>query len=117
MWLSVSPTTTMNGTELSVQEFRDALLVRFDKMPTYLPTHCDGCYKPFDLHHRLECKKGGIVICRHNKINNELVALAAKAFTPSAVCDKLQINPSRSAQATNAMEAHPNPVICLTHRS
>jgi hypothetical protein len=52
MWFSVAPTTVnVNGTELSAQEFRDMLLVRFDKTSTDLPTHCDGCYKPFDLHH------------------------------------------------------------------
>jgi hypothetical protein len=35
-----------------------------------------------------QCKKGGIVICHHNEIKDELVALAAKAFTPSAVHDE-----------------------------
>jgi hypothetical protein len=94
MMLSVSP-TTVNGTELSAQEFQDAFLVHFDKMPTDLPTHCEGYYKPFNLSHILECKKGGLVICRqHNKIKDNLVALAAKAFTPSAVCNKPPINPS-----------------------
>jgi hypothetical protein len=58
------------------------LLIRFDKTSTDLPTHCDGCYKPFDLCHALECKKGGLVICCHNKSKDKLVALAAKAFTP-----------------------------------
>jgi hypothetical protein len=88
MWLSSSP-TTVNGTELSAREFLDALLVRFNKMPTDLPTDCDGCYKPFNLHQALECKKGSLIICGHNQIKGNLVALAAKAFTTSASCGKL----------------------------
>jgi hypothetical protein len=100
MWLSISP-STVNGTELKAQEFRDAPLVLYDKMPPlHRPTHCDGCYKPFDLCHVLECKKGGLVICRHNKIKDELVALAAKAFTPSAVCDEPRIQPGHAALET-----------------
>jgi hypothetical protein len=75
-------------------------------MPTYLPTHCNGCYKPFNLP----------AICRHNEIKDKLVALTTKAFTPSAVHDKPQIHPSDAAQA-NVREAHPNPVIQLTRHS
>jgi hypothetical protein len=81
MWLSVSH-TTVNGTELSAQEFWDILLVRYDKMPTDLPTHCDGCYKPFNLHHALECKKGGLIICYHIEIKDKLVVLATKRIHP-----------------------------------
>jgi hypothetical protein len=116
MWLSISP-STVNGTELSAQEFRDALLVRYDKTPPDLPTHCDGCYKPFDLRHALECKKGGLVICRHNEIKDELVALAAKAFTPSAIRDEPRIHPGCAAPMVNVPAAVPNPVIRLTRRS
>jgi hypothetical protein len=65
----------------------------------------------------LECKKGGLVICRHNKIKGELVALTAKAFTPSAICDELRIHPGRSAPAINAPAVVPNPIIRLTCHS
>ena len=40
-WLSVPP-STVNGTELSAQEFRDSLLLRYARTPADLPTHCDG---------------------------------------------------------------------------
>jgi hypothetical protein len=49
-----------------------------------------------------------IVTCHHNKIKDELVALAGKAFTPSVVCDEPRIHPSRAALA-NARKAHLTP--------
>jgi hypothetical protein len=107
MWLSISP-STVNGTELSAQEFP----------PPDVPTHCNGCYKSLDLRHALECKKGGLVICRHNEIKDKLVALTAKAFTHSAIHDEPRIHPGCTALAINAPAAAPrNPVIRLTRRS
>jgi hypothetical protein len=40
-WLSVLP-SAVNGTELSAQEFRDALLLRHARGPPGLPPSCDG---------------------------------------------------------------------------
>ena len=37
-WLSVPP-STVNGTELAKQEFRDALLLRYARSPPDLPSH------------------------------------------------------------------------------
>ena len=66
-WLSVLP-STVNGTELSAQEFRDALLMRYGITPPDFPATCDGCEASFTLQHALSCKKGGLVIFRHNEI-------------------------------------------------
>jgi hypothetical protein len=41
-WLPVLP-LTVNGTELSAQEFRDALLLLYARCPPDLPIRCDGC--------------------------------------------------------------------------
>jgi hypothetical protein len=41
-WLSVLP-STVNGTELSPQEFRDALFMRYGITLPDLPQTCDGC--------------------------------------------------------------------------
>jgi hypothetical protein len=65
--LSVLP-STVNGTELSAQEFRDALLMQYGITPSDLPATCDGCEASFTLQHALSCKKGGLVIFRYNEI-------------------------------------------------
>jgi hypothetical protein len=79
-WLSVLP-STVNGTELSAQEFRDALLLRYARCPPDLPIQCNGCQQKFSVRHALECKRGGLVISRHNEIRDELSDLASKAFS------------------------------------
>jgi hypothetical protein len=96
-WLSSSP-SIVNGTELSTQEFRDALHMRYGITPPDLPLKCDGCDQHFTLQHALSCKKGGLVIFRHNEIRDELVYLAGKAFTPSAIRDEPLIHPCRVAK-------------------
>ncbi len=68
-WLSVLP-STVNGTELSAKEFRDALTMRYGERPSNFPTHCDGCDAHFTLQHALACKKGGLVIFRHNEVRD-----------------------------------------------
>ena len=47
-WLSVLP-STVNGTELSAQEFRDTLLLRYGRCPADLPASCDGCNQKFSV--------------------------------------------------------------------
>ena len=46
--------------------------------------------------HGLECKKGGLVIQRHDEIKFELQDLAARALIPSVVHTEPQIYPGRS---------------------
>jgi hypothetical protein len=60
--------SSQRDTELSAQEFRDALFMRYGITPPDLPDSCDGCEARFTLQHALGCKKGGLVIFRHNKI-------------------------------------------------
>jgi hypothetical protein len=70
-WLSVLP-SAVNGTERSAQKFYDALLLRHARGPPDLPPFCDGCNQKFSMRHALECKKGGLVISRHDEIRDEL---------------------------------------------
>ncbi len=109
-WLSVLP-STVNGTELSAQEFRDALLLRYARCPPDLPIQCDGCQQKFSVRHALECKRGGLVISRHNEIRDELSDLASKAFFPSAVRDEPRIHTSRAAEPRSSPEKPESPAV------
>ena len=60
-WLSVMR-SHVGRTILSSTEFRDTLMLRYARVPSNLPTSCDGCgeSKKFDVNHALDCKKGWI---------------------------------------------------------
>ena len=45
-----------------------------------LPALCDGCSSQFSTGHALDCRKGGLVIQRHNEIRNALGDLASIAY-------------------------------------
>ena len=55
---------------------------------------CDSCGENFTLSHALSCKKGGLIIMRHDEIKDELGDLLSQALTPSAVRDEPSIKPS-----------------------
>jgi hypothetical protein len=86
-WLTAMP-STLNGTELSEDEFRDNIRLRFGLPPLSLPDHCDGCNERFTVEHAMACKKGGLVLLRHNDVAAEWHQLCASALTPSAVSDE-----------------------------
>ena len=81
---------------------RDALHLRYCITPPNLPTHCDGCGAKFSIAHGLECKKGGLVIQRHDKIKFELQDLATRALIPYVVRNEPQIYLGRGADVDNA---------------
>ena len=78
-WLKVIP-SWLNGTELSTEEFQDNLCIRYCLEIRGLNRKCDGCGKVNDLRHALKCKKGGLIIARHNEIRDEVDHLARKGF-------------------------------------
>ena len=80
--------STVNGTELGAQEWRDALLLRYGLDPPDLTKYCDGCEGRFSISHGLDCKKGSLVTVHHNEVRDGLSDLASKAFTPSHVHGK-----------------------------
>ena len=45
-WITVQP-STVNGTDLGAQEWRDALFLRYGLDPLDLPTYCDRCQAKF----------------------------------------------------------------------
>ena len=77
-WLTVMPSKD-NHFDLSPDEFRDSLALRYGKQPTNLPKYCDADGKLFDLNHALNCPKGVLVNGRHNEccdLNCDLLKLA-----------------------------------------
>ena len=64
-WLSDVP-HRLNGRELSQEEFRDNILLRYGLMPQDIPATCDSCGKKFLIEHTLSCPKGGLVLERHD---------------------------------------------------
>ena len=99
-WLTVLP-STVNGMELGAQEWRDDLFLRYGIEPPDLPKYCDGCEARFSISHALDCKKGGLVTARHNKLRDGVADLASKAFTPSHVRDDPLIYSGRAVRRTN----------------
>ena len=88
--LSVLP-STVNGTELGAQEWRDFLFLRYGIKPTDLPSHCDGCGAAFSICNALDCKKGGVVMVCHNYLCDGVANFVGKAFTPAHVRDNHEI--------------------------
>jgi hypothetical protein len=105
-WLFVSP-STVNGTELSTQEFRDAWFLHYGRYLGDMPSHCDGCGQKSSIEHLLHCMKGGNAILRRNAVRDELADLAAKAIIPSAIRNEplihFQVAPQSRCQSWSEM--------------
>ena len=106
-WLTVQ-SSTVNGTDLGAQEWRDTLFLWYGLKPLDLPTHCDGCQAKFSVSHILDCIKGGLVMARHNELRDRGSDLAGKAFTPSLVRDNPLIHSGLTVKRTKAMPAGAN---------
>ena len=100
-FLSVQPSHT-HGTILAPLEFRDALHIRLGTTPPDLPHQCDGCNADFSVPHALSCRRGGLVITRHNEIHDELADIAEKAFCASAIRNEPKIHLGCDNEAKNA---------------
>ena len=75
-WLTVMP-MSQDHFDLTAQEFHDALALRYQKPLLNVPSGCDGCSAPFSLDHALVCRKGGLIIQRHNEVQDAVGDLAA----------------------------------------
>ena len=49
--------------------------------PPCLPPRCDGCGTTSTLQHALDCRKGGLIIQRHNEIRDCLGDIASQLWT------------------------------------
>ena len=94
--------STVNGTDLGAQEWRDTLFLRYGLEPPDLLTYCDGCKSKFTIFHALDCKRGGLVTACHNDLHDRVADLAGKAFTPSHLRDDPLILAGRALKRTKA---------------
>ena len=85
-WMTVQP-YRVNGTELGSQEWCDALFLQYGLETPDIPKYCDSCNAKFTICHTLDCKRGGLVMARHNELRDGVVDLVGRAFTPSHVHD------------------------------
>jgi hypothetical protein len=107
-WLTAMP-SALNGTELSADEFRDNLRLRFGLCPTSLPHRCEGCNERFTVKHAMSCAEGGLVLLRHNDIAAEWGSLCAQALSSSAVSAEPLIHTRRDVVAAGATGTLPEP--------
>ena len=80
-WLSVLP-LARSQFDLSAQEFRDGLALRYKKPLLSLPSVCDSCGAPFSIEHALDCHFRGLVTCRHNEVQDSFGDLASLVWAP-----------------------------------
>ena len=75
-WLSVIP-LECHHFNLTSQEFRDALALRYRKPLLNLPPYCNGCGATFSVEHALDCCVGGLVSQRHNEARDAIGYLSS----------------------------------------
>ena len=75
-WLTVIP-MAYHHFDLSATEFRDSLALRYHRPLLRLPALFNS---QFSTGHALDCRKGGLVIQRHNEIRDALGDLASIAY-------------------------------------
>ena len=97
--------STVNGTGLGAQEWRNALFLWYGLEPPDLPTHCNFCQAKLSISHALDCKKCGLVTARHNNLCDGVADLADKAFTPSHMRDDPLIYSGRTVKRKKAAPA------------
>jgi hypothetical protein len=109
-WLTTLP-NRLNGSDLSAEEFRDGIRLRFGMLPNAMPPHCDGCGEKFTTEHAMSCRKGGLILHRHNDMVTTWGQLCGQALTPSTVSDEPLIQPSRDVEVAGNQRTEPSPEI------
>ena len=102
-WLTQTP-DKLNGTLLSMEEWRDNVRLQYGMRPVGLCERCDGCGAGFTVEHGLSCKKGGLVCQRHDDVRDEAGELAAMALTRTKVSYEPTIFYGKDVNAIQASE-------------
>ena len=103
-WLTCTP-SYLNGTELSADEYRDNVRLRYNLKPLNLPERCDGCGAQMTVEHALSCKVGGLVHIRHDDVADEFGHLSGLAFKPSRVTHEPLIQSGAVCETRESVEA------------
>ena len=90
-WLS-AVTHGLNVMDLSLEEFRDNLCLKYEVMPQDIPVTCDGYGKKLSIEHSLSCSRGDLVLARHDDAAKEGGTLGARDLVPSAISYEPKIN-------------------------
>ena len=84
-WLTSLPVQSL-GYTLNKQEFRDSVCLRYGWNIPNTPSYCQ-CKAENDVNHALNCKLGGYVAMRHNRVRDLEAALMRE------VCHNVQVEP------------------------
>ncbi len=76
-WLTALPLQDLKYS-LNKQEFRNAIMVRYDWNIPEMPSFC-ACGNKNSIDHALSCKKGGYPIIRHNAIRDTAAIIMREA--------------------------------------
>ena len=112
-WISIAP-STVNGTDLGAQEWRDYLFLQCGIKPPYLPRHCDGCRIGFSISHALDCNKDGLVTSLHNELCDGVDNPSRKVLTSTRMHKDPVINPCHYVRSGKDFLAKSNPPNNLT---
>ena len=85
-WLTAPPIKSL-GFVLNKQEFRDSLCLRYGWRVPNTPSHCQ-CDAKYDIDHALNCRHGGYIIMRHNRVRD------LEAELMREVCSDVKIEPT-----------------------
>ena len=78
--------------ELSREEFRENIRLRYSLMPQDISATCDVCGKKFCIEQALSCPNSGIIMARNYYAAKDWGDLGSQDLTPSAISYELKIN-------------------------
>jgi len=67
--------------DLSAQEFRDTLALRYQKPILNLLAFCDVCRSSFSVEHALDCRVDGLIGQHHNDVQDAMYDLATLVWS------------------------------------